>query len=105
LWGTDTGARGTSRFDLADVLSGEVAGCSLRGMFESFDRPVRCSAGHLYTSIWIPLASLKALRMGTYRIQRCPVGHHWAKTYSLDPATLTDEQRAQAASVHDLRIP
>jgi hypothetical protein len=74
-------------------------------MFESFDRPVRCSAGHLYTTIWIPFGSFKAARMGYYRIQRCPVGHHWAKTYKLDPATLSEEQRARAASVHDIHIP
>jgi hypothetical protein len=29
-------------------------------MFERFDTPVRCSAGHLFTTIWVPLGSLKA---------------------------------------------
>lgn len=46
-------------------------------MFERFDRPVRCRAGHLFTTIWIPLASLKAARLGGQHFQRCPVGHHW----------------------------
>jgi hypothetical protein len=74
-------------------------------MFERFDRPVRCSRGHLYTSIWIPLGSIKAVRLGRTRYQRCPVGRHWAATERLDPATLTPEQREQAAATHDLRIP
>lgn len=74
-------------------------------MSERFDRPVRCSAGHLYTTIWIWGGSLKAVRLGNSRFQRCPVGHHWARTRRVDPATLTDAERAQAAAVHDVRIP
>ena len=35
---------------------------------------VRCREGHLYTTIWIPGASLKALRLGWARLQYCPVG-------------------------------
>jgi hypothetical protein len=86
-----------------------VSDCSLRdnpGMFESFDQPVRCSKGHLYTTIWIPLGSLKAVRLGfRRRFQRCPVGHHWAMTERLDPETLSEQEREQAAATHDLRIP
>lgn len=74
-------------------------------MLERFDRPVRCSAGHLYTSTWIWGGSLKALRLWNKRVQYCPVGHHWARTERVDPATLTAEQRAEAAAAHDLRIP
>ena len=39
---------------------------------------VRCRQGHLFTTIWIPGASLKALRLGWWRFQRCPVGGHWS---------------------------
>lgn len=45
-------------------------------MFERFDVPVRCSAGHLFTTIWMPIASIKAVRLGGERWQYCPVGHH-----------------------------
>jgi hypothetical protein len=73
-------------------------------MVERFDTPVRCSQGHLYTSSWMPLGSFKAIRMGAYRIQRCPVGKHWAKTYRVDPSELTAQQAAEAAATHDARI-
>jgi hypothetical protein len=76
-------------------------------MFERFDTPVRCSAGHLFTTIWVPLASLKSVRLGGTRYQYCPVGHHWATVtrLDLDTATPTAEELAGAARVHDLRIP
>jgi hypothetical protein len=75
-------------------------------MFEKFDTPVRCSAGHLFTTIWVPLASVKAVRMGPTRYQYCPVGHHWAAVTRLDedPAT-TQAELSEAALVHDVRIP
>ena len=75
-------------------------------MFKKFDAPVRCSAGHLFTTIWVPLASLKAVRLGPERYQYCPVGHHWASVTRLDwePDT-TAQELAEAARVHDVRIP
>jgi hypothetical protein len=74
-------------------------------MFERFDRPVRCSAGHLFTTIWIPLASLKAARFGGRRFQRCPVGGHWAMVTPLDPAAADPADLQAAKAVHDIRIP
>lgn len=75
-------------------------------MFESFDTPVRCSAGHLFTTIWVPLGSLKAVRLGWKRYQYCPVGRHWAMVTPLDvDATPSPEDVANAALVHDVRIP
>jgi hypothetical protein len=76
-------------------------------MFERFDTPVRCSAGHLFTTIWVPLGSLKAVRLGWTRYQYCPVGHHWAAVtrQDLDDASPTAEEVAKAALVHDVRIP
>jgi hypothetical protein len=47
-------------------------------MANRFDVIVRCSQGHLFETIWIPLVSFKAVRLGTRRLQRCPIGHHWA---------------------------
>jgi hypothetical protein len=74
-------------------------------MFERFDRPVRCRDGHVFTTIWIPLASLKAVRLGDRRYQRCPVGRHWSTVTPIDPASADRETLARAAAVHDLRIP
>lgn len=74
-------------------------------MFERFDRPVRCGAGHLFTTIWVPLASAKAVRLGDHRFQRCPVGRHWTSVWPLDPANADPAELAQAAQVHDIRIP
>ena len=76
-------------------------------MFERFDTPVRCSAGHLFTTIWVPLGSLKAVRLGWTRYQHCPVGHHWAAVtpLALDGATPAANELAEAARVHDFRIP
>ncbi|HVT66458.1 MAG TPA: hypothetical protein VHF26_01820 [Trebonia sp.] len=75
-------------------------------MFERFETPVRCSAGHLFTTIWVPFGSVKAVRLGGERYQRCPVGRHWTAVTPLDlDGTPTAEQLAEAAQVHDLRIP
>lgn len=75
-------------------------------MFERFDTPVRCSAGHLFTTIWVPLGSLKAVRLGGERYQYCPVGRHWATVTPLDlDGSPTAEQLAEADQVHDVRIP
>jgi len=74
-------------------------------MFERFDRPVRCGAGHLFTTIWIPLGSAKAVRLGRRRFQRCPIGHHWAIVTPLDRESADPGELAAAAAVHDVRIP
>lgn len=74
-------------------------------MFERFDRIVRCSQGHLFTTIWIPLGSAKAVRLGPRRYQRCPVGHHWTIIRQVDPDTLSAAERQAAAATHDVRIP
>ncbi|MGA2319629.1 MAG: hypothetical protein ABSG95_02645 [Solirubrobacteraceae bacterium] len=73
-------------------------------MFERFDRPVRCRDGHLFTTIWIPLASLKAIRLGGRRFQHCPVGHHWTTVVPLDQTLATPADLETAAALHDIRI-
>jgi hypothetical protein len=62
---------------------------------------VRCRRGHLFTTIWIPGASLKAVRFGWWRFQRCPVGPHWSLVAPVRAADLGDEERKQAAAVRD----
>jgi hypothetical protein len=66
---------------------------------------VRCSQGHLFTTIWIPLASFKAVRLGGARLQRCPVGHHWSLVRPVRSSELTEDERSLAAEHRDVRIP
>jgi hypothetical protein len=66
---------------------------------------VRCRAGHLFTTIWIPLASLKAIRLGWWRFQRCPVGNHWTLVRPVNESELTPAQLESARAVRDIRIP
>jgi hypothetical protein len=69
------------------------------------DTIVRCSRGHLFTTIWIPGGSLKAIRLGWARLQRCPVGSHWTLVTPVKDSDLTDEERRFAAEHRDVRIP
>jgi hypothetical protein len=66
---------------------------------------VRCREGHLFTTIWIPAVSVKALRLGIWRVQRCPVGHHWALVTPVDQVTLSEDERQAARERHDIRLP
>jgi hypothetical protein len=66
---------------------------------------VRCSQGALYSTIWLPLGSLKALRLGATRVQRCPVHHKWERVQKVDAADLTSEERAGAMAIRDVAIP
>jgi hypothetical protein len=66
---------------------------------------VRCAQGALYSTIWVPLVSLKAVRLGNQRLQRCPVHHKWERVERVDPATLSAEERSQAESIRDIGIP
>lgn len=66
---------------------------------------VRCQSGHLFTTTWVPGASVKALRLGPWRVQRCPVGRHWSLVRPVEPAKLSDAERADARSVRDTLLP
>lgn len=66
---------------------------------------VRCRSGHLFTTLWLPGASVKALRLGWWRAQRCPVGSHWTLVTPADRASLGPEEMRIATSVHDLQVP
>ena len=66
---------------------------------------VRCHRGHLFTTTWIPGASVKAVRLGPWRLQRCPVGDHWSVIRPARAAKLSDDERAAARSVRDTRLP
>ena len=66
---------------------------------------VRCRRGHLFTTLWIPGMSVKALRLGWWRFQRCPVGHHWTLVRPVQPAELSTRERLLARRRHDVRLP
>ena len=60
---------------------------------------VRCAEGHLFSTTWVPGASLHAVRLGaTRRYQRCPVGSHWSVVHLVPDAELTDDERLGASA-------
>ncbi|MBV9424111.1 MAG: hypothetical protein JOZ98_14445 [Solirubrobacterales bacterium] len=83
----------------------EVAGLWLRAHTLGGNVVVRCRKGHLFTTIWIPAASMKSLRLGWWRLQHCPVGHHWSLVTPVNEADLTDEQKRVSSENRDIRIP
>ena len=66
---------------------------------------VRCRRGHLFTTIWIPGISFKAIRLGWWRAQRCPVGRHWSVVVPVRDSELTDDEKRLARDRHDVRLP
>jgi hypothetical protein len=65
---------------------------------------VRCRRGHLFSTIWLPAASLKAVRLGFWRVQRCPRGH-WTVVTPVRASDLSSRQLARARRLKDVRIP
>jgi len=88
---------------LADIVGTVVA--RLRGYPIGPRTVVRCRQGHLFTTIWIPGASIKSLRLGWWRVQRCPVGHHWSIVAPVKPAELTRRERRFAQTHRDVPVP
>ena len=74
-------------------------------MSSRFDTVVRCQDGHLFTTIWMPMVSIKAVRLGNGRWQHCPVGKHWSTVVPVDEGTLDPATLAGARAVHDIRLP
>jgi hypothetical protein len=66
---------------------------------------VRCRRGHLFSTVWIPGASVKALRLGYWRVQWCPVGRHVDLVRLVREADLTEAERSFAAAHHDFPVP
>ncbi|BDZ45207.1 hypothetical protein [Naasia aerilata] len=58
---------------------------------------VRCRSGHLFTTWWIPGISVKSIRLGWWRLQRCPVGQHWTLVSPVRAADLSGRERRSAA--------
>ena len=83
----------------------EAAGLWLRTRRIGGNVIVRCRAGHLFTTIWIPAASVKSVRLGVWRVQRCPVGHHWSLVTPVNQDELTEDERRFAREHHDIKLP
>lgn len=76
-----------------------------RGGTVGRDVIVRCSKGHLFTTTWIAGVSVKAIRLGNARVQRCPVCGRWTRVVRVPESELSDEDRRVAASHKDSGIP
>jgi hypothetical protein len=77
----------------------------LRGYRMGGNLVVRCRKGHLFTTIWVPGASLKSVRLGRLRFQYCPVGKHWSIVTPVRESDLTEEEKRVASEHRDIRIP
>ncbi|HLN18466.1 MAG TPA: hypothetical protein VK277_17120 [Acidimicrobiales bacterium] len=69
------------------------------------DTVVRCRDGHLFTTIWIPGASVKSIKLGWSRYQYCPVGKHWTLVTPVKVTELSEDELQGAAAHHDVRVP
>jgi hypothetical protein len=87
------------------VILAETIGLWLRTGRVGGNIVVRCGQGHLFTTLWIPAASVKSLRLGWWRVQRCPVGHHWSLVTPVNEAELSEADRRAAHEHHDIRLP
>jgi hypothetical protein len=76
-----------------------------RGRLLAARTVVRCHRGHLFTTLWIPGVSFKSIRLGPWRVQRCPVGQHWALVWAADVSRLSPAELSTAAALRDGRIP
>jgi hypothetical protein len=66
---------------------------------------VRCRQGHVFRTLWIPSVSVKALRLGWLRFQRCPVGGHWSIVTPVRQSELGAPERQAVSSRLDTWIP
>jgi hypothetical protein len=66
---------------------------------------VRCKQGGLFETKWVPLASFKAVRLGSRRLQKCPVHRRWELVQRVGATTLSDEERAAVARYPAGRLP
>jgi len=57
---------------------------------------VRCRKGHEFTTTWSPFGSLTSIRLGSARLQRCPVGKHWSLVRPVKEDGVADEHPEQS---------
>lgn len=90
---------------VAAIIVVEIVTMRLRGYRVGVNVIVRCQEGHLFTTIWLPGGSLKSIRLGWWRFQRCPVGGHWSFVTPVKDSDLTEEARETAGEHKDIRVP
>ena len=104
-----TSAKGKRRLAIfAGVVVGYVVATIIatrQGYSFGKNAVVRCRRGHLFSTVWIPGASVKALRLGFWRVQWCPVGRHVDLVHPVKDADLTEAERSFALSHHDVLVP
>lgn len=101
-----SGSRARRGLAIAAAAAGlETLVFKLRGYRLGRNVIVRCRQGHLFTTIWLPGASLKSVRLGWWRLQRCPVGKHWSIVTPVRESDLTEDEKRSAAEHRDVRIP
>lgn len=65
---------------------------------------VRCRGGHVFSTLWVPGISFKAIRLGWYRLQYCPPGRHWALVKPIKEASLSASQLDAARATRDIAL-
>jgi hypothetical protein len=104
-----TSAKGKRRLAIfAGVVVAYIAGTIIatrQGYSFGTNTVVRCRRGHLFSTVWIPGASVKSLRLGFWRIQWCPVGRHVDLVRPVKNADLSQTERTSALSHHDVLVP
>jgi hypothetical protein len=102
-------AKGKRRLVMfAGIAAAYVAGTVIltrQGYSFGRNTVVRCRREHLFTTVWIPGASVKSLRFGFWRVQWCPVGRHVDLVHPVKGGTLTAAGRSFAMSHHDVPLP
>jgi hypothetical protein len=99
------GARRRTGLIVAGAMFVEAAALWLRSGRIGGNVVVRCRQGHLFTTLWIPGASVKSLRLVAWRFQYCPVGKHFSLVTPVNESTLTDDERRRAHEHHDIPLP
>jgi hypothetical protein len=90
---------------IATVVAETVVVVRRRGFLFGAHTVVRCGQGHLFTTLWIPGASVKAVRLGWWRFQRCPVGRHWTFVTPVAVSGLSGAELELAAQSRDYPVP
>jgi hypothetical protein len=87
-------------------IAGEALAMRLRGYpMGGADVVVRCRAGHLFSTIWLPGISLKSIRLLWWRVQRCPIGAHWTLVTPIRRGELAEAELRAARERKDVRLP
>jgi hypothetical protein len=82
-----------------------VSRTQLQGYRFGTDVIVRCRDGHLFLTTWIPMVSVKAVRLGLIRLQYCPVGQHFTAVRLMRDDELTPAERLEASQHRDSGVP